>query len=730
MGTEATVDSRDRQRVLSGGRRSARCAGIFLVCLLAAASLACAAQPKRAAPTLPDVPETLTPAEADAFLAKLTDAQVRALLSRELHANAKREASPPADADSGLGPWVMAVVDKLQSTEFDVGGRTTVLARGAAQLPAAMSSASAGVFGAGGAALALGLLAIILAAGIAASRGVRRWLRSRGLEPAIPDKADAGRRLAVAAQRFALDLLCTGAFALVTLLLANALTGAATAGRTFVVAYAAGAIMVAGAAVLLRLALAPQAKPLRALPLSDEDTRFLYHGLLAVWAVTVLGALSAQLFIHGGVPDEAAMMLKLIAGSLVAVASMAMTATVPALGRAWRIGTTLYVAAVWVFWTTALVDGRPSPAGAAAASLGILLAFPLLDYWIGRAIDDIVGQTTADSTLRRQAVGQPLRWAMRALLAVMLFTAAGDLWGFQVFEWQATLRRALLDASFDLLAAFAVAVLGWQFIKIAIDRRLEAHEVDGVRVEPSQRLRTLLPLARVFLVTGLIVCTVMLVLSALGVNIGPLLAGAGILGLAIGFGAQTLVRDIITGMFLIMDDAFRVGEYIQSGNYKGTVESIGLRSVKLRHHRGPIYIVPFGELRGVQNVSRDWVIHKFTIGITYDSDLDKARKLVKKIGQQLAEDAEYKDTILEPLKMQGVEQFGDFAVQVRVKMMTRPGDKQFGLKRKAFALIKKAFDANGIKFAFPTVQVAGGSAEVAVAAAATRLPALKGDQAA
>ena len=139
--------------------------------------------------------------------------------------------------------------------------------------------------------------------------------------------------------------------------------------------------------------------------------------------------------------------------------------------------------------------------------------------------------------------------------------------------------------------------------------------------------------------------------------------------------------------------------------------------------------MPFGELRGVQNLARDWVIHKFTIGITYDSDLEKARKLVKKIGQQLAEDPEYKDTILEPLKMQGVEQFGDFAIQIRMKMMTRPGDKQFGLKRKAYALIKKAFDANGIKFAFPTVQIAGGG-DVAVAAAATRLPSITGEQAA
>jgi len=219
------------------------------------------------------------------------------------------------------------------------------------------------------------------------------------------------------------------------------------------------------------------------------------------------------------------------------------------------------------------------------------------------------------------------------------------------------------------------------------------------------------------------------VLSALGVNIGPLLAGAGIVGLAIGFGAQTLVRDIITGAFLIMDDAFRVGEYIQSGNYKGTVESIGLRSLKLRHHRGPIYVVPFGELRGVQNVSRDWVITKLTVGITYDSDLDKAKKLVKKIGQELAADPEFKDEILVPLKMQGVEEFGDFAIQIRMKVMTKPGEKQFMIRRRAFAMIKKSFDANGVKFAFPTVQIAGGG-DAAVAAAATRLPSISGEHAA
>jgi small-conductance mechanosensitive channel len=705
----------------------------FIACVLVLAAGLAGAAEKKPAP-LPPVPETLTAAEADAYLAKLTDAQARALLARELKSRAKKEASASAPAEpQGLGPMLMRMAGSLETEQRDFGQRTQVLAQGSAQLPSAVSSGVAAAFGGKderGVLLQLAILAGVLLAAGAASHGTRRALLARGLQPEIPASRPLGARVAAGALRFALDLLPLAAFALVALALGNAASAAGTAGRSVNIAYATGAILVSAIAVALRLFLSPRAPALRLLPVGDEAARFLHRWLLAVAGVWIFVSLTVQLVSDTGIAVEAQRVLALLGGLVVALTVASMVLAAP-LARVWRVLAVLYVVVVAAFWAAAVLDGRPSPAGAAAASLGILLAFPLIDRWIGWAIDDVVGVSHEGALrgARRDGVGVPLRWAMRVLVAVLLFAAANELWGFHYFEWQASLRRTVLDASFDLVAAFFVAVLGWQFIKIAIDRRLEPREVDGVRVEPSQRLRTLLPLARVFIVTGLIVATVMLILSGLGVNIGPLLAGAGIVGLAIGFGAQTLVRDIITGMFLILDDAFRVGEYIQSGNYKGTVESIGLRSVKLRHHRGPIYVVPFGELRGVQNVSRDWVIHKFTIGITYDSDLEKARKLVKKIGQGLAEDPEYKDTILEPLKMQGVEQFGDFAVQVRMKMMTRPGDKQFALRRKAQALIKKAFDENGIKFAFPTVQIAGGG-DAAVAAAATRVPALRGDTAA
>ena len=186
----------------------------------------------------------------------------------------------------------------------------------------------------------------------------------------------------------------------------------------------------------------------------------------------------------------------------------------------------------------------------------------------------------------------------------------------------ARLARNLLDVVVILL----LADLAWHLARSWIDRRLhEARAGNPVGPQDGEgggqtsdlspeearrraRLLTLLPIARNVGFVVLAVMAVLMALSALGVQIGPLLAGAGVVGVAVGFGAQTLVKDIISGMFYLLDDAFRIGEYVMSGSYKGTVELFSLRSVKLRHHRGPLTTVPFGELGAIQNLSRDWVI--------------------------------------------------------------------------------------------------------------------------
>jgi len=269
-----------------------------------------------------------------------------------------------------------------------------------------------------------------------------------------------------------------------------------------------------------------------------------------------------------------------------------------------------------------------------------------------------------------------------------------------------------------------VADLAWHLARNWIDATLAVSSTTTALAPADAarraRFRTLLPIFRNALAVMIGVMTVLIILAQVGVEIGPLIAGAGIFGVALGFGSQTLVKDIISGVFYMLDDAFRVGEYIQAKNYKGTVEGFSVRSVRLRHHRGPVFTVPFGELGAVENMSRDWVIDKFRISVTYDSDVEKARKLTKKIGLELMEDPELGPMFIEPLKMKGVEEFGDYGIVLSFGMTTVPGMQTY-IRRKAHMRIREAFRAHGIEFAQPMVNVGGEEKDGGAAAAAAAI---------
>ena len=728
--------------------------GLALLCALAfsVSAFAQVKKEKSASVPAPTVPEHLAPADVDALLSQLTDAQARQVLARQLRKDAEKHAAASQEPGGGLMMRLVRLRTALEGSGADLDQRGAVLAEGWTQLPDALAESAdkvSGGRGPQGLLVQLAMLAAILAAGWLAQWGARHYFVERHPPAEPPAGAPFGTRVAAALLRLALDAIPLAAFAFATVWIAHLVFSPGSADRTFMITYITGAILVAAAGIGLRLVLAPQAPGARLLHLGEEVARFVHRWLWRVLSAAILLWLTAGLLILTGMPPGAQLMVVLVTGTVVAVilvvmvfecrtaVASAIRSPMPANGTgrgAWRANLAatwhyfaiLYIGVVWLLWAASMIDHKESAVWAAIASVGVLLVYPLLDRWIGRGIDDMLSSGTPDTESRRHEIGLVLHRVMRVLLAILLFAGIHELWDFDLFDDAgARIRHVVVSASFDLTAAILLAVLGWQLIKTGIDRNLAAREVNGVTVEPSMRARTLLPLARKFLVVVLVVMTAMLILSAIGVNIGPLLAGAGVIGLAIGFGAQTLVRDIITGVFLLLDDAFRVGEYIVSGNYKGTVEEIGIRAVKLRHHRGPLYTVPFSELRGVQNQSRDWVIDKFSIGITYDSDIEKARKLIKKIGEKLAADPEHAPHIMEPMKMQGVDAFGDFAIQVRVKMKTRPGEK-FVIRRKANALIKKAFDENGIKFASPTVMVSGGDAAgVSNAAAAAAAQSIK-----
>jgi small-conductance mechanosensitive channel len=211
-------------------------------------------------------------------------------------------------------------------------------------------------------------------------------------------------------------------------------------------------------------------------------------------------------------------------------------------------------------------------------------------------------------------------------------------------------------------------------------------------------------MVRKFLGTVLVVMVTLIIFSSLGVDIGPLLAGAGVIGLAVGFGAQKLVSDVFSGFFYLLDDAFRVGEYLQAGSVSGAVEAITLRNVMLRHHRGMLQIVPYSELGAITNFMRGGIVVKFNLEFPYDADIDKIRKIIKKTGQAMLKDEEFGKDFIRPVKSQGVREITNSVMVIRVKFTAQPGT-HFVIRREAYRRITENLVAQGIHYAHRKVIV-------------------------
>ena len=266
----------------------------------------------------------------------------------------------------------------------------------------------------------------------------------------------------------------------------------------------------------------------------------------------------------------------------------------------------------------------------------------------------------------------------------------------------ATLVPGLVRAAITVVVGLAI----WQAVAVLMNPSPVTD--DSTLTEDDRqtrrRLATVLPVLRGGALAAIAVLTVMSALSALGMDIAPLIASAGVLGLAIGFGAQRLVADVISGLLYLYEDAFRLGEYIEVEGGKGTVERISLRSIRLRHPRGAVYTIPFSSMGTVQNHSRDYVTMKFSFAVPADTDLEKVRKLVKKTGQALMEDPEVKDSIIEPLKSQGALGIQGASYQIGIKFTAKPG-QQWAVRRKAFIALSEAFQANGIRLFAPQLTI-------------------------
>ncbi|MGE3872451.1 MAG: mechanosensitive ion channel family protein [Parvibaculaceae bacterium] len=367
-----------------------------------------------------------------------------------------------------------------------------------------------------------------------------------------------------------------------------------------------------------------------------------------------------------------------------------------------RLSLSLSLIVLWCLWALGATPIFLLGSILVGLFCAIKLTKACIDHCFGDSADTTAG--FGNSRLTAMLIERTIRFAL-ILLALGLAMWAWDV-DFTALSAAGSGPGRFVHGAIVAVIILLAANFTWNVVRTLIDLQIAKLRNAGDDPEQVNRFATLLPVLRNFLWATIAAFAILMALSELGIEIAPLIAGAGVAGVAIGFGAQTLVKDIISGIFYLLDDAFRVGDYIESGNYKGTVESFSLRSVKLRHNRGPIFTVPFGVLGAVQNMSRDWVIEKLKLTITYDSDVEKARKVIKRIGLELAEDPELKFVTLEPLKMQGVEDFSDYGVVLKLKLKTKPG-QQFLIRRRAMVLIKREFEASGIKFASPYIHIAG-----------------------
>jgi small-conductance mechanosensitive channel len=498
-----------------------------------------------------------------------------------------------------------------------------------------------------------------------------------------------------------------------------------------------------------RMILSPFLSQYRIPLLSDQDAKRLFNWM-SMGTFLGLGAILFGIWIQElGLNAEVYVFLYSLLSFLVMVQSVALvlfnhravsnallngtplestTLVLRALSRAWAPISILFFVFAWSNQTFQLIIGEPETVpllvGGWVILTTIIVVYGVLNFFIERnftrsrrivAQAALKGTETAVpvATLIPRSKGLTNFEELAQRIAGIIAFVAG-LYAFVVM-WSGNagiMANSIADRSFDIVVILFLGYIGYNAFRIWVDKKIVEEQGDIEAGElgdegggtSASRLATLLPLFRNFILIVIVATVFLIGLMELGVNVGPLFAGAGIVGVAVGFGSQSLVRDIFSGAFFLFDDSFRRGEYIDVGGVKGTVEKISVRSFQLRHHLGALHTMPFGEIQVLTNYSRDWVIMKLPMRVTYDTDVEKVRKLIKKLGVQLLDDPVIGENFIQPLKSQGVIEMQDSAMIIRVKFMTKPGD-QWLVRKKVYEEIRALFEREGIKFAHREVTV-------------------------
>ncbi|MCF8074853.1 MAG: mechanosensitive ion channel [Desulfotignum sp.] len=294
-----------------------------------------------------------------------------------------------------------------------------------------------------------------------------------------------------------------------------------------------------------------------------------------------------------------------------------------------------------------------------------------------------------------------LRHTVKGALYIVSAFSIMQAWGIGTYSWILSPQGgAIVSKLLVIILIVGGAFLFWELASLKIEAYMTREREGAAGRTANKRILTLLPLLNNVIRITLVLVAGMSVLSHIGINIAPLLAGAGVVGLAVGFGAQTLVRDVITGAFILMEDSISVGDWVEAGGYAGTVEKLTIRTLTLRDLTGAVFVIPFGEVTTVKNSNRDFGFALVDAGVAYREDYGEVVQALQDVATALQQDDVWGPDIIGDLELFGLNNLGDSAVEVRVRLKTRPM-RQFAVRRAFLEKMKRIFDERGIEIPFP-----------------------------
>jgi moderate conductance mechanosensitive channel len=696
--------------------------------------------------TTPSLPNPLTTEGVRDLVSTMTDADARKLLVQVLDGLTTKapDAAPVNVVPPGIASAVQEGITGVTESVSEMVIRTPRLATG-------LVESVSNFFKAHGDMRILGALGVMLLA-IAAAMGAE-WLVNkyaatwRGRINSTREPESLVEMFMLLAMRLLIDLGGLFAFFAMLRLTTSLLAPAGLA--AFMQDFLFNLVVVPRAvAAFARLLLSPKRPELRLVHTDDWTASFLQRQIVAIAAFIGFGTFLIEFQAENGVPLGETRLggwITLITFGWIAFiiwksrsglsSMMAGWEAKPTVGEAFvaKIYPRVLLAIVAAMWLVveylASIDRFDLLAGGRHYLTLLLIALaPAMDTGIRAMVRHILPPMRGEGEIAERAWLSTRRSYIRIVRVIvfgLVVLSIARIWDISLTNVAAAGVGAQLAN--NIVGALVVALVGylvWELAMLWINRQISnestvavtGHEDDSAEGGGAggSRLATVLPLLRMTLQAAIIVMTALIALGQIGIDITPLLAGAGIVGLAIGFGAQTLVKDIVSGLFFLMDDAFRVGEYIVVGSTEGTVEKISLRSMQLRHTEGSVHTIPYGEIPQVTNSSRDWVLVKMKFTVPFDTDMRKVKKIFKSIGAEMLEQP-YAPDIIETFKLQGVGDVNDIGMVIRGKFKAKPG-RQWVARKDIYSKIQQAFEQNGIEFARREVRVNVGGAQLDEAA--------------